>query len=122
VTASRTNGLQPAPPRRRTFRARPPRDTARAALLDAVASGADEHLWSAEYLRHAVRSVLDLRQTLSVTQLAADIYLAEIARGLVEGLEQLDADVESRLADVPDAEPAPPGAAALLDSTERTLP
>ena len=111
-------GTGPAPERRMTWRPIPPRHVARTALLAAVERGADEHLWACEYLRCAARSVTDLRQTMSLSQLAGDVYLAETARGLVEALEQLDAETEARLADVPDAEPVPPAVAALLERAE----
>lgn len=98
-------GEGPAPQRRSTFVPIPPRDFARRSLLAAAAAGADEHLWTAEFLRQQVRSTLDLRQTMSGSQLVSDVHLAEVARGLVEGLEQIDAETEARLADVPDAQP-----------------
>lgn len=70
-----------------------PRTLARDALLAHAASGGEEYVFTAETLRTAI----DQAEIAGLSMYAADAYVAEIARGLVEGLDELDRRTEAAL-------------------------
>lgn len=87
-----------------------PRTSARLNLIRHVEAGGDEH----PHVVETLRAVVEQTDQAQLSMYAADALIAETVRGLIEGLDELDARTEALLREALNTpcvwvSPAPPG-------------